>query len=69
MFADYDNDGHKDLFITNGYKHDYTNMDFMNFLVSDKMRQNAGGEALSAMETIEQMPSILVAKLYVPEPG
>ena len=60
LFADFDNDGHKDLFITNGYKHDYTNMDFMNFLVSEKMRQNAGGEALSAMETIEQMPSILL---------
>ena len=60
LFADFDNDGYKDLFITNGYKHDYTNMDFMNFLVSEKMRENQGGEAMSAMETIEQMPSILL---------
>ena len=60
LFADFDNDGYKDLFITNGYKHDYTNMDFMNFLVSEKIRENQGGAALSAMETIEQMPSILL---------
>ena len=60
LFADFDNDGLKDLFITNGYKHDYTNMDFMNFLVSEKIRENQGAQAMSAMETIEQMPSILL---------
>ncbi len=60
LFADFDNDGYKDLFISNGYKHDYTNMDFMNFLVSEQMRQNQGGAALSTMETIEKMPSILL---------
>ncbi|GJM28047.1 MAG: hypothetical protein DHS20C17_06820 [Cyclobacteriaceae bacterium] len=60
LFADFDNDGFKDLFITNGYQRDYTNMDFMNFLVSETLREQAGGEALATMETIEQMPSILV---------
>jgi len=29
LFADYDNDGWKDLFITNGYFKDYTNRDFL----------------------------------------
>jgi enediyne biosynthesis protein E4 len=29
LFADYDNDGWKDLFITNGYRKDITNLDFM----------------------------------------
>ena len=29
LFADYDNDGHKDLFITNGYRKDVTNLDFV----------------------------------------
>jgi len=29
VFADYDNDGWKDLLITNGYLRDYTNMDFL----------------------------------------
>ncbi len=29
LFADYDNDGWKDLLITNGYRQDITNLDFM----------------------------------------
>ncbi|MGN6396055.1 MAG: VCBS repeat-containing protein [Mucilaginibacter sp.] len=32
LFADYDNDGWKDLFITNGYTRDFTNMDFMKYM-------------------------------------
>ena len=31
LFADYNNDGWKDLFISNGYMRDYTNMDFLKF--------------------------------------
>lgn len=29
LFADYDNDGMKDLLVTNGFRHDITNLDFM----------------------------------------
>jgi len=32
LFADYDNDGWKDLFITNGYVKDYTNLDFLKYM-------------------------------------
>ena len=32
LFADYDNDGWKDLFVTNGYLRDYTNMDFIMYM-------------------------------------
>jgi enediyne biosynthesis protein E4 len=31
LFADFDNDGKKDLFITNGYYRDYTNRDFLKY--------------------------------------
>lgn len=34
LFADFDNDGFKDLFVTNGYWRDYTNMDFLAFDVA-----------------------------------
>ncbi|HEY4110107.1 VCBS repeat-containing protein [Puia sp.] len=34
LWADYDNDGWKDLFVTNGYVRDYTNMDFIKFMES-----------------------------------
>ncbi len=32
LLADYDNDGLKDLFVTNGYVRDFTNMDFMKYM-------------------------------------
>jgi len=32
LFADYDNDGWKDLFVTNGYTRDFTNMDFVKYM-------------------------------------
>ncbi|GGA83942.1 VCBS repeat-containing protein [Puia dinghuensis] len=32
LWADLDNDGWKDLFVTNGYVRDYTNMDFIKFM-------------------------------------
>lgn len=37
LLADYDNDGYKDLFITNGYLRDVTNMDFMKYDVNEAM--------------------------------
>ena len=44
LFTDLDNDGYKDLFITNGYKRDYTNMDFMNYAVQEKLNENQTGK-------------------------
>jgi hypothetical protein len=38
LLADYDNDGWKDLFVTNGYLRDYTDMDFLKFK-GDFLRQ------------------------------
>jgi hypothetical protein len=32
LFADYDNDGWKDLFVTNGFTRDFTNMDFLKYM-------------------------------------
>ncbi|MEZ4899420.1 MAG: VCBS repeat-containing protein [Saprospiraceae bacterium] len=32
LLADYNNDGWKDLFVTNGYLRDYTNLDFINYM-------------------------------------
>ena len=60
LFTDFDNDGHKDLFISNGYKRDYTNMDFLNFTVQDKLNQQQGKKASAVNEILEKMPSIVV---------
>ena len=56
LFADYDNDGWKDLYVTNGYFRDYTNLDFINYMneyVKDKGRL----QREDVMEIIKEMPS------------
>ncbi len=40
LFADMDNDGLRDLFITNGYRREVTNTDFHNFVFSDIKGKN-----------------------------
>jgi enediyne biosynthesis protein E4 len=39
LFADFDNDGFKDLFVTNGYLHESTNLDFMRYEVAEALEQ------------------------------
>ena len=43
LFADFDNDGKKDLYITNGYTRDITDMDYMTY-DSDEIIKKAGGK-------------------------
>lgn len=60
LFADFDNDGYKDLFITNGYKRDYTNMDFINYAVQEKLNENRTGNKTAIMQLLEKMPSSVI---------
>lgn len=57
LFADFDNDGNKDLFVTNGYVRDYTNMDFMKFMVDYQTKVYTTGKELPLLELISKMPS------------
>ena len=60
LLCDFDNDGMKDLFITNGYKRDNTDIQFIKYSMdqSDKMHQ--GESAVSAAEYISHMPAIKI---------
>lgn len=60
LIADFDNDGFKDVYITNGYKRDYTNMDFINYAVQKKMNENKTGQRTAISELLENMPSAVV---------
>jgi hypothetical protein len=60
LFADLDGDGNKDLFITNGFWRDYTNMDFQAFDVAT-YRQEHGQNAPLA-DLIAQMPQTKISK-------
>ncbi|MCO5948319.1 VCBS repeat-containing protein [Mucilaginibacter flavidus] len=67
LFADYDNDGWKDLFVTNGYTRDFTNMDFMKYMgdyLKDRrlMRKDI-------YNLVQQMPSSQVSSYFFKNNG
>jgi len=58
LFADFDNDGWKDLFITNGIPRDITNLDFIKYTSGYSSQYKDGGSDKAAMWMLEQeMPS------------
>ena len=59
LFADYDNDGWKDLYITNGYLRDYTDNDFLKYTVADEQLAQAGKGNLNfrTYDLVKKMPS------------
>lgn len=64
LFADYDNDGNKDLFVTNGYLRDYTNNDFIKYY-SDQRSNNNG----AVLDIINEMPSSLTSNYIFQNSG
>lgn len=60
LIADFDNDGFKDIFITNGYKRDYTNMDFMNYAVQQKLEEDKTGTRTSILSLLDKMPATII---------
>lgn len=63
LFADVDNDGFKDLIITNGYLKDYTNQDFIKYTVDDAMNAaRVNGQTPDPLALIEQMSSTKLHK-------
>lgn len=60
LFADYDNDGLKDLFITNGYKQDITNLDFV--VYGDKYQSMGMPEAddKARQALLNELPGIKI---------
>jgi len=57
LLKDFDNDGNADLFVTNGYVRDYTDMDFIKYSFDRQIElQQTGGSDQSLMDYIKQMP-------------
>jgi enediyne biosynthesis protein E4 len=57
LFADFDNDGFKDLFVSNGFVRDLTDLDFAKYVVDEetKAKQNLPSESL--LQMAKKMPS------------
>ncbi|MCG2461468.1 VCBS repeat-containing protein [Flavobacteriaceae bacterium F89] len=56
LLADFDNDGWKDLYVTNGYFRDYTNLDFINYMNSYVQSKGRLVRA-DVLEIIDKMPA------------
>ncbi|MBD2753837.1 VCBS repeat-containing protein [Spirosoma sp. BT704] len=57
LLADYDNDGWKDLYITNGYVRDYTNQDFLKFMTDYMQNRPANFSREDVLELVHKIPS------------
>lgn len=58
LFVDVDNDGLKDIFVTNGYLRDFTSMDFLKFTVEEERKKSrSSGQELKLYELVSKMPS------------
>jgi len=67
LFADFDNDGWKDLFISNGIFRDITNLDFVKYTsgYSSQYIQQTGNNKEEMWRLVQQMPSAkLTGYLY-----
>lgn len=61
LVEDYDLDGKNDLFITNGYKADYTNMDFMAYAADQQIKSQVEKKTVAVSDLIAKIPSIDVS--------
>ena len=57
LFADFDNDGLKDIFAGNGYLRDYNNMDFMKYTGSVYEAAREAHQQVDYMKLIQELPS------------
>lgn len=57
LLADFDNDGYKDLFITNGLYRDLTDLDYRNYTSPQAINRFGGDVAGHALELTQLMPS------------
>ncbi len=56
LLADYDNDGWKDLFVTNGYTRDFTNMDFIKYM-NDYVQSKGRLKREDVLNLVQQIPA------------
>ncbi len=64
LFADYDLDGEKDLFISNGIPKRPNNLDYIKFISNDEIQRKLIDGRLMDQEALEMMPSGKVANYF-----
>jgi hypothetical protein len=62
LVADFDNDGFKDLYVTNGYLRDFTNMDFLKYTFAEaQAAAKANGDTAYAWKVITDLQGTKIA--------
>lgn len=57
LFADFNNDGQKDLFVTNGYGRDMINRDFVKFYANERLKFSQGKTEDRMFSMLQGIPS------------
>ncbi len=57
LFADIDNDGLKDILITNGYRRDITNLDYNRYTIDSILKTTGRVTFQTVLEALKQIPS------------
>lgn len=60
LLVDFDNDGWKDIFISNGFRTEVQNLDFVNFVYDSTLRAD-GGKLRDTMGHIQSVPRIPIS--------
>src|SRR6185436_2570881 len=64
LIADYDNDGWKDVYITNGLKRDITDWDYKNFVLDSIKNLMARGQSVRLDEWFKLIPEVRIKNYF-----
>lgn len=64
LIADYDNDGWKDIYVTNGLKRDITDWDYKNFILDSIKNLMARGQSVNLNDWFKLIPEVRVKNYF-----
>lgn len=60
LLFDFDNDGYKDLFVTNGLKRDLTDQDFLSYFNNREVMERMKSQGFGLKDILEKIPSVSI---------
>ncbi|MES1223086.1 MAG: CRTAC1 family protein, partial [Bacteroidota bacterium] len=69
LFCDFDGDTNKDLFVSNGFVKDFSDLDFKNFTSAQLINSSKGESRASLEETVAKMPTIKIPNYFFKNNG